>query len=134
MDTDVCLDLLTARNPFSESAKQIFYLAEQKRCNAFVSGISFSNLFYLISKWENSSSAFDKLTKLRKIVSIAKVGEAEIDLSLETRWSDFEDSLQFHSALFHRCDAIISRNQSDYKNSSIPVFDPADFLQTFTFQ
>jgi hypothetical protein len=43
--------------------------------NAFVSTVTLSNLFYLISKWENPESAFEKLTKLRKIISIAKVGE-----------------------------------------------------------
>lgn len=134
IDTDVCLDLLTARKPFTDSTKKLFYLAEQKSVNAFVTSVSFSNMFYLISKWENPNSAFEKLSKLRTIVSIAKVGETEIDLSLETRWSDFDDSLQFHSALSHKCEAIISRIQSDYNKSSIPVFNPADFLQTFTFQ
>lgn len=45
-------------------------------------------------------------------------------------FADYEDSIQYSSALtVEKLDAIITRNLKDYKNSSISVMTPQDFLK-----
>ncbi|MEX0719889.1 MAG: PIN domain-containing protein [Balneolaceae bacterium] len=129
IDSDICLDALTNRSPFSKNAIQILYLAETKKIIAVTSSLSFSNMFYLLSKWSSVSKAYTQLSKLKTIISIASVREQEVDASLASKWRDFEDAIQYHSALPCNCSAIITRNKSDYKKSEIPVLSPDEFLR-----
>ena len=50
VDTDIILDLLSFREPFYESAANLFSLADQKKIRISVSSLSFSNLNYILSK------------------------------------------------------------------------------------
>lgn len=131
IDSDVCLDTLTKREPFHKNSDQILLLAEQKEIQAFVSVISFSNMFYLISKWLTKKRAYHLLSRLTEIVSIAEISAHSVKDCLELEWQDFEDSIQYHSAKEHDCELIISRNTSDYQEAGIPVVTPAEFLEEF---
>lgn len=48
--------------------------------------------------------------------------------ALESDWNDFEDSVKHESAQQINADIIVTRNQADYKNSTVRVMTPADFL------
>lgn len=43
--------------------------------------------------------------------------------------SDFEDALQNFCAVESNCDAIVTRNKSDYKQSTIRVLTPFEVLR-----
>lgn len=129
IDTDVCLDALTDREPFSKSAQYLLYLSETSKIETFVTSVSFSNMFNLISKWMSVSKAYQALSKLRKIVSVAAITTDHIDSALENQWQDFEYSLQSFAATTNDCSCIITRNVRDYKNSDIPVMTPTEFIE-----
>jgi len=65
---------------------------------------------------------------LLKTVSVAGVDETCIRRAWDSNWIDFEDSLQHEVAQQIRADFIITRNESDYKNSAVRVMSPAEFL------
>lgn len=52
-----------------------------------------------------------------------------ISQAIQSDFSDFEDAVQYHTALSGNIDAIITRNPKDYINSAIPVYTPSEFIQ-----
>jgi hypothetical protein len=51
-----------------------------------------------------------------------------IDLSLASSFKDFEDAVQYYSALHVRADCLITRNKADYRADRLPVMTPEEFL------
>jgi predicted nucleic acid-binding protein len=131
IDTDVIIDFLIDRKPFSREAAIIFTLIEQKKLKGSSSSLTFSNLYYVLRKVESHNKVISKLDSLSKIIGILKVEELTIKSALASGFPDFEDSIQYFSAIdSKRIDVIITRNIKDFKKSEIPVMTPGDFLKT----
>ena len=131
IDTDVIIDFLIDRKPFSREAAIIFTLIEQKKLKGFSSSLTFSNLYYVLRKIESHKKVISKLDSLSKMVGILKVEEQTIKNALASGFPDFEDSIQYFSAAdSKKIDVIITRNIRDFKKSEIPVMTPGDFLKT----
>jgi len=131
IDTDVIIDFLSDRKPHSREAAIIFTLIEQKKIKGYASSLTFSNLYYVLRKIESHNKVKSKLESLSQIVGILKVEERTIKEALASDFPDFEDSVQYFSALdSKKIDVIITRNTRDYKKSDIPVMTPGDYLKT----
>src|SRR5512133_1502619 len=99
IDTDVIIDFLIDRKPYSREAAVIFTLIEQKKIKGYASSLTFSNLYYVLRKFESNSKVKSKLDSLAHLVGILKVDEETIKDALESEFTDFEDSIQYFSAL-----------------------------------
>jgi predicted nucleic acid-binding protein len=131
IDTDVIIDFLIDRKPHSREAAIIFTLIEQKKIKGYASSLTFSNLYYVLRKIESHNKVKSKLERLSQIVGILKVEERTIKEALASDFPDFEDSIQYFSALdSKKIDVIITQNTRDYKKSDIPIMTPADYLKT----
>ena len=130
IDTDVIIDFLIDREPFSREAAVIFTLIEQNKIKGYASSLTFSNLYYVLKKFESPKKVKSKLDSLAHLIGILKVDEDTIKDALESDFPDFEDSIQYFSALdSKKIDVIITRNTKDYKKSDIPVMTPGDYLK-----
>jgi len=131
IDTDVIIDFLIDRKPQSREAAIIFTLIEQKKLKGYVSSLTFSNLYYVLKKFESHNKIISKLDSISKMLTILKVDQQTIKDAIASGFSDFEDSIQYNCALdYKKIDVLITRNTKDYKNSEIPVMTPADYLKT----
>jgi predicted nucleic acid-binding protein len=131
IDTDVIIDFLIDRKPFSREAAIIFTLIEQKKLKGYASSLTFSNLYYVLRKFESHNKVISKLDSISTILSILKVDEHAIKKALASGFPDFEDSIQYFSAIENRkIDVIITRNIKDYKKSQISILTPGDYLKT----
>jgi predicted nucleic acid-binding protein len=129
LDTDVALDHLADRQPFADYAHRLFALAETGELTVCLSALSFSNLYYILRKLEGHSKALALLGKLKLLVRVSAVGEAEIQFALAASFKDFEDAIQHFTAKAEGgVSAIITRNKADYVGSEIPVLSPDEFL------
>ena len=68
------------------------------------------------------------LRKLRILLHIIDSSEAVVDKALNSDFSDFEDAIQYYTALEHGISVILTRNLRDYKNASVIVQTPEAFL------
>lgn len=127
-DINVILDIFLKREPFYTPSAQLFALIEEKKLRGFLSALSFPILFYLLSKEVKREKALRVLEKLQIVFSIAAVDEKVIGLSLASDFRDFEDAVQYYSAVHARTDCVITRNKADYKAEGIPVMTPEEFL------
>lgn len=129
IDSDVCLDFITGRQPWNAEAVQIFDACEHGLISAYISGLTYSNLFYLLRKYHGAGKTVTMLSDLRKFTQVSPIIETVVDWSLSSGWTDFEDALQYQSAVESGCDAVVSRNLSDYKLvPRLPVLSPTDFI------
>jgi predicted nucleic acid-binding protein len=132
IDTDVIVDFLTGRKPFSLESAKIFSLIDQNKIRGCVSALSFSNLYYVLRKFGSRKKVISSLQELSELVDILKVDSNIIKSALISDFKDFEDSIQYFAAQKHKkIDSIITRNIKDYKDSSLPVMTPEMFLVTF---
>ncbi|MDX9726322.1 MAG: PIN domain-containing protein [Bacteroidales bacterium] len=132
IDTDVIVDFLTDRKPFSLESAKIFSLIDQKKIKGCVSSLSFSNLYYVLRKFGTHKKVISSLQELSDMVDIQKVDSDIVKSALSSDFKDFEDSIQYFAAQQHKkADCIITRNIKDYKDSSLPVMTPETFLATF---
>jgi len=128
LDTNVMLDFLGEREPFYLSSAKIATLADKRKLTINVSALSFATVSYFLTKYEGVNKAKEKLRKFKIISEICELDELIIEKGLNSDFSDFEDSLQYFSALRAECDIIITRNGKDFKKSQIPVMTPDEFL------
>ncbi len=129
-DTNVMLDFLGERDPFYISAAKIATLADKREVKVICSALSYATISYFLTKYEGLKKTKDKLRKFKVISEICELDELIIEKGLNSDFSDFEDSLQYFSALRTECDIIITRNGKDFKKSQIPVMTPDEFLNS----
>ena len=131
IDADVIIDFLIDRKPHSREAAIIFTLIDQKKLKGYASSLTFSNLYYVLRKIEPQKKVLTKLDSISKILTILNVCEQNIRDAIESGFPDFEDSIQYFCALdCKKVEVIITRNTKDYRNSSLPVMTPGDFLKS----
>ena len=130
IDTDVMLDLLGEREPFYDSIAKIATIADKAKVKLIVSALSYSIVFYLLSKFEDNEVVKEKLRKFKVISDTSDLTDRIIDKGLSSKFSDFEDALQYHCALKMDCNLLITRNEKDFKKSAIPVMTPYEYLKS----
>ncbi len=128
IDTDIVLDLLTRRAPFYPAAARLFTLLERAEIKGHVSSLCFANLFYILRKEISSRKAVEVLKKLQHIVTVLPVDGRIISLALDSGFRDFEDAIQYHTALEAEIPCLLTRNGRDFPNPSIPVMAAEEFL------
>lgn len=128
LDTNIILDFLGEREGFYEASAKILTLADQKKIQVYTSPSSISNVFYVLAKYENSKIALEKIRKFKLLCSMSVMDDEVVDKAIHSDFKDFEDAMQYFSALASNCDMIITRNEKDFKNALIPVMNAESYL------
>jgi len=131
LDTDVILDFLLDRKPFSDDTLQVLLKCEKKELQAFVTPVIVANTYYLLRQKASHVYVIEQLKRLLTIISVLSMDQRQVLSALDSKFTDFEDALQYFSALQHiKIEAILTRNTKDFKLSELPVFTPKEFLAT----
>lgn len=132
IDTDIILDFLFDRKPFSDDASKILSLCESKQMQGFVTAIMLSNIYYLLRKTAKHEKVIESLKVLMNILDIVTTDRKSVLNALNSEFKDFEDALQDFSAESDKeINIIITRNIKDYKSSNLSVMQPEIYLKTF---
>ena len=131
VDTNVIIDFLGNRESFSNAATELFDLYEGNKKKIFVSAISYTNVYYLLYKQIKShKEVISLLNTLFDLTELIDVNKNIISQSLHSSFSDFEDSVQFYSAISNaKIDIIVSRDKKGLKKSTLPVLDVEQALR-----
>ena len=132
VDTNVLLDVLSHRKPFYEASAGVWSLAERGEVRALISAISFNNIYYVIRKLNNRKTAEKALRLLRDIFESVAPDRQILNQPIDADFDDFEDAVQFHSALRAKATCLISRNPRHFTTSRLPVLTPEEFLATYS--
>jgi predicted nucleic acid-binding protein len=130
VDSDVVIDFFTDREPHANPASEIFELNEQRNVKLYLSAISINNIYYIVRKFLGHKKTLEVVETLTEMTEIVGTTKKEIIQALKNNFTDYEDSVQYSTALTIKdLDVIITRNIKDYRNSSIAVMTPLNFLK-----
>lgn len=129
IDTDVLIDFLTDREPFTQNATELIKKSHTSAINAFLAPHSITNIFYILRKYYSLSDRKQRLADLCLSVSVASVNADLVMNALANNdFDDIEDSLQAECAIAIGADYIVTRNIKDYAKSRVPAVSPNELL------
>ncbi|MFN5418293.1 MAG: type II toxin-antitoxin system VapC family toxin [Flavobacteriia bacterium] len=129
LDTNIVLDVLANRKPFSDSASELFEKAQREKVKLYISSLSYNKIYYILNKQISHKATIAILKDLEELIETLDVSSKEIKKSLYSEFSDFEDAIQYYSALSNKkIDVIITRNPKDFKKSELLVMTPEEAL------
>lgn len=130
IDTNILLDVLAKREPFYAASAEIWSLAERGEVQGFISTISFNNLYYVIRKTSGKHNADKALRHLRDIFTPVATDTQLLNQAIDSGLNDFEDAIQFHSAIRTKAKCLITRDPKHFKEAkaTLAISTPEEFL------
>ena len=133
LDANVIIDLLAERKQWLFYIVEILEYAKTKNICLYCSIISLPTVDYIMERQEKISHDI-VIKKIDFFISLCEpiLADKQIAKSaLKSPFKDFEDAMQYFSAVSEGCDVIITRNKKDFLESKIPVMEPQEFLDSF---
>jgi predicted nucleic acid-binding protein len=129
VDSDIVLDLLSARQPHYKFAAELFSLADQNSIKVYISSLTFANVNYILSKQLSPGQARKMLLTFKTIVNVLAVNDKIIELALLSKFQDFEDAIQYNTAIENSITTLLTRNLKDYKKAEITILTAQQYLK-----
>lgn len=128
-DTNVILDLMLDRHPFADTAARLISKVETEDVHGFLGAATVTAIFYLASKFAGSDRAKQEVNNLLSIFEIAPVDQAVLQEALKSDFKDFEDAVLHEAAKQAHVQGIVTRNQKDFQNASLPIYGPDELYR-----
>jgi len=129
VDTNVVLDLLSGRKPFYDDASKLFSLANKDKILLLVSSLTFANVHYVMRRSHSNTSTRKLLRNFKILVDVCVLNDRITELALNDElWGDFENGLQYYTALENDATVIITRDLKDFKSSKIPIMTAQTYI------
>jgi predicted nucleic acid-binding protein len=130
VDTNILVDLIADRRPFSKFAIQIFSKAEERKIKLYTSSHSIATTHYLLKKYAGKKELRDVLHHNLDYLYIVANDQDAIKKGLKSKHKDFADALEIISAYsIEKLDCIVTRHIKDFKSSEIPVLTPDELIK-----
>ena len=130
LDTDVILDILLDREPYSLYSTKVFRLCESKKIKGYITPLTYSNVYYILRRNSKQEKVIAALKQLLSITDVLSMDSDIVTNALYSKFNDFEDGLQHYSALKNtQIEVILTRNTKDYRHSEIGVMVPESYVK-----
>ncbi|MBY5949500.1 PIN domain-containing protein [Algoriphagus marincola] len=134
LDANVLVSVLNKEYPLFPHSARILSLADQLRYQLYTTPICLAISFYFAEKKSGAGLAKRKMEVLSSKLHIASVDSIVVSRTVsDPSVVDFEDGLEYYSALQHECQAIITEDSEGFYFSEIPVYDCKKFLDEVVF-
>jgi predicted nucleic acid-binding protein len=130
VDTNILVDLIADRRPFSKFAIQFFLKAEERKVTLYTSSHSIATTNYLLKKYIDEKELREVLYQILEYVQVVAIDHDVVKKGLKSKHKDFEDAIQIISAYsVEKLDCIVTRNIKDFKGAEIPVLSPDELAK-----
>jgi predicted nucleic acid-binding protein len=129
VDSDIVLDLLSGRQPHYDYAAELFSLADENSIKLYVSSLTFANVNYILSKQLSAGQARKMLFKFKTLITVLSVNDKVIELALASDFHDFEDAIQYNTAIENSITTLLTRNLKDFKKAEIAILTAQQYLR-----
>jgi predicted nucleic acid-binding protein len=130
LDINIILDLLANRMPFYTDAAELFSLADKKKIVLSISSLCLADIHYILSRQKTEIEVRKILRNFKVLVNVLSLDDKITDLALNSEFRDFEDAIQYYTAIENEQELIITRNQADFKDSKLPIMTAGEFLKS----
>jgi predicted nucleic acid-binding protein len=134
LDTNIVLDVLMDRMPFADAATELFSKVEDGTIIGYLCGTTITTVYYLAAKTVGTPRAREEMKKLLNLFEVAPVNRPVLESALVADFSDFEDAVIHEAACHVGAEAIVTRNQKDFKKSRISVYSSEEIAKILTPQ
>ena len=132
MDANVLVSVLNQEYPLFSYSARILALADHPGYQVYTSPICLAIAFYFSEKKSGSKLAKKKLEILVSKIQITTVDQEVVSHAAnDKRVVDFEDGLEYYSAIAEGCQVILTEDTNDFYYSEIGVLDCKSFLRTY---
>lgn len=128
IDTNVVLDLLMDRQPFSEAAARVFDRVERGEVTACLCATTLTTIHYLCARELGDASTRSALQDLLDLCEVASVTRPVLEHALSSKLTDFEDAVLVEAGVQSGATAVVTRNVKDFRGAGLPAYAPIDWL------
>jgi len=130
VDANILVATLNKEYPLFTWSSRLLSLQGKHDIVLFTSPLCLVIAFYFSSKKSGEKKAREKIEMLLQHIGITSVDENITGQAVKNKLiHDFEDGLEYYSAIQHKCDCIITENQKDFYFSKLEVIGCEAFLQ-----
>lgn len=127
LDTNVILDLLLDRDPYSNDIANLIEYATEQTIELCVSSVTITDVNYIVGKFEGTNAANKKTKQILELVTVENVGQTTVQKAAKSEFKDFEDGVQIFCAEESKHKVIVTRNTKDFKKSKLSIMTPKEF-------
>lgn len=128
IDTNVLLDHLAMREGFFQDAAAIFSMVDDGYLIGIISSISIVNCAYVLPKHYDGKAVLKQIKEMLHMFTISNVDASILEKAANMNPYDYEDAVQYLSALPYHPDLIITRDKKGFQDFDILVLTPAEFV------
>lgn len=128
LDTNVVLDYATHRHPFWADAEVVIGLIENREAQGYVSAISFTTAHYVARKVAGAGGAMKIVHAMDRLFETVSCDSGVIRQALASGMAEFEDAVQYFSAVAAGAERIITRNVDHFPSDGPIVQTTAEFV------
>lgn len=133
LDTNILVTVLCKEYPLYTNAAKLLSLADNRKFTLYTSPVSLAIAFFFAEKKHGSVSAKERMLILSQHLKISSCGEKEVVAAASNKKvTDFEDGLEYYSALHSHCTVIVTEDLNDfYFADTIEILTAFDFLRRY---
>lgn len=133
IDTCVILDALQGRKPFDKEAMEIFGLVASNKIDGVITAKSITDIHYIYMKSvRDREKAIGIIKKLFYLFVVVDTLADDCYQACFSSMTDYEDAVMEQTGKRLHADCIVTRNVKDYREASIKVYTPSEFLEALS--
>lgn len=130
VDANILIATLNKEYPLFTWSSRLLSLHGKQNIELFTSPLCLAIAFYFSCKKSGEKIARDKIELLCQHIGITAIDENTTRRAIKNkRIHDFEDGMEYYSAIQKKCDCIITENQDDFHFSDLEVMGCEAFLK-----
>jgi len=129
LDANILIAVLCNEYPLYTYCARVLSLADNPKFEIFTSPLCLAIAFYFAEKKNGTALAGRKIGIVSEKLSITTMDESAVTKTVRNKAiSDFEDGLQYYSALNSKCKCIVTEDKTGFYFSEIEVLGSEEFL------
>ena len=130
IDTNIILDLIQSREPFSENASKIINSCVKKENEGYISAHSLSDIFFILRKDKTVEERKALILNLCSFFTVIPENKNFYTAVCQNNnWNDLEEGFQMNCTDFEKLDYIVTRDAGKgFNNSPVKVISAENFL------
>ncbi len=130
IDANILIAVLNKEYPLYSNAARVMSLADVKGCEIYTSTICLAIAWYFAEKKSGNKLARKKIALLSNHINICSSGSQEVENAINNpSVHDFEDGIEYYTAIQAGCNIIVTENKDDFYFSSIRVCNAEELIR-----
>lgn len=130
LDANILVSVLNNEYPLFTYSSRVLSLMDNRKFEVYTSPLCMAIAYYFAEKKSGNKIALQKIRLLSSKIKIAGITESSVKSAAENvKIHDFEDGIQYYSALQAKCTCLITENTEDFYFSEMEVLDAKSFLE-----